>query len=160
MQRAQAEDQIDAVDADNLAVGEELGQGVERNAIGGVVERGNQNEAVGDVEVGVAGGQALAIEEDGGGHGQGHDAERLAVLIAGRLKPQQIVVQRLVVQVISSRLDHGHHGLRTDEPGEVVHMSVRVVAGDAIAEPDDVPGTRKSASTRSIPARSRPGLRH
>ena len=126
------------MDADDLAVGEELGQGVQGDPIGGVVEGGNQDEAVGDVEVGVAGGQALAVEDDGDGHGQGHDAQRLAVLIACRLEPTKILRERLVVGVVTARLDHGHDGLRIDEPGEVVHVAVRVVAGDALAQPDDV----------------------
>ena len=70
MQRAQAEDEIDAVDADDLPVGEKLGQGVQGDPIGGVVEGGNQNEAVGDVEVGIAGGQAWPSKTTGTGMGK------------------------------------------------------------------------------------------
>ena len=75
MERSQAEDEVDAVDADDLAAGEELGQGVQGDAVGGIVEGRDQDEAVGDVEVGVAGRQPLAVEDDRPGHGQGHDVE-------------------------------------------------------------------------------------
>src|SRR5262245_33993339 len=54
VERPEAEDQVDAVDADDLAIGEELRQGVQRDAIGRVIEGGNQDQAVCDVEVGIA----------------------------------------------------------------------------------------------------------
>ena len=56
MQGAKTEDQIDTVNSNDMAVGEEFGQGVQGDAIGGIVEGRNQNEPVGDVEVGIAGG--------------------------------------------------------------------------------------------------------
>ena len=68
---AEAPDEVDGVDADDFAVGEAGGDGVEGVAVVGVVEGGDEDEPVGDVEVGVAGGEALAFEEDGCGHGEG-----------------------------------------------------------------------------------------
>ena len=62
---AEAPDEVDGVDADDLAGGEAGGDDVEGEAVVGVVEGGDEDEAVGDVEVGVAGGEALAFEEDG-----------------------------------------------------------------------------------------------
>src|SRR5579859_3617893 len=79
---AQAPDQVDGVDADDFARGEAGGDDVEGVAVVRVVEGGDEDERVGDVEVGVAGGEALAFEEDGRGHGEFDYVERLALLFA------------------------------------------------------------------------------
>ncbi len=60
---AEAPDEVDGVDADDFAGGEAAGDGVEGVAVVGVVEGGDEDEVVGDVEVGVAGGEALAFED-------------------------------------------------------------------------------------------------
>ena len=76
---AEAPDEVDGVDADDFAGGEAGGDDVERVAVVCVVEGGDEDERVGDVEVGVAGGEALAFEEDGRGHGEFDDVEGLAL---------------------------------------------------------------------------------
>ena len=53
------------MDAYYFAVGEAGGDDVEGVAVLRIVEGGDEDEAVGDVEVGVAGGETLAFEEDG-----------------------------------------------------------------------------------------------
>jgi hypothetical protein len=78
---AEAEDQVTAGDADYFAVREELGEGAEGVAIVRIVERGDDYEFIGNVKVGVAGGEALAIEINWTGHGERFYAERVAVLI-------------------------------------------------------------------------------
>ena len=75
---AEAPDEVDGVDADDLAGGEAGGDGVEGDAVVGVVEGGDEDERVGDGEVGVAGGETPAMEVDGRGHGEGDDLEWLA----------------------------------------------------------------------------------
>ena len=120
--------------------GKSCGQGVERLAVGGVVEGRDEHQTVGDVEVGVAGRQPLAVEDDRLGHRQRDDAERLAVLVAGLLEPSQVLLQRLVIGVGSARLDDGDDGPGVDEPRQVVDVAVGVVADDPAAEPDNVPG--------------------
>jgi len=65
MEGAETPDEVDGVDADDFARGKAAGDDVERVAILRVVEGGDEDERVGDVEVGVARGQALAFEEDG-----------------------------------------------------------------------------------------------
>src|ERR1035437_6078811 len=56
VQRAQAPDQLRAVNAHHFPAGEVLAQYGQRRAIVGVVEGRCQHQPVGDVEVGVAGG--------------------------------------------------------------------------------------------------------
>ena len=68
------------------AIGKELGQGIERDAVGRIVEGRDEHQAVGDVEIGVAGRQPLAVEDDRPGHGQLDDAQRLSILVACRLQ--------------------------------------------------------------------------
>jgi len=62
---AEAPDEVYGVDADDFAGGEAAGDDVEGVAVVGVVEGGDQDESVRDVEIGVAGGEALAFEDDG-----------------------------------------------------------------------------------------------
>ena len=64
VQRAQSPDQIDRMDSNDLAGREAAGDDVEGVAVVGVVEGGDEDQIVCDVKVGVAGGQALVVEED------------------------------------------------------------------------------------------------
>src|SRR5260370_28357705 len=80
---AQAPDQVDGVDADDFAVGEAAGDDVEGVAVVAGVEGGGEDERVGDVGVGVAGGGALAFGNDGRGHGGGGDLEGFVVWVCG-----------------------------------------------------------------------------
>ena len=84
-----------AVDADDFAVGKQLGEDAERDAVVGVVEGGHQHEAVGDVEVCIAGRQALAAEDDGARQGQFDDGELLSVERARGFEAGKIFGQRL-----------------------------------------------------------------
>ena len=136
---AEAPDEVGAVDAGDRAVGEAVGEGVEGDAVVGVVEGGDEDEAVGDVEVGVAGGQALAFEDDGRGHGEGEDLEGLAVCrlraawrrsrfsASGRWFSSAVLGSTAVRMVFSA-----------DEAGDVVDVAVGVVAGAAAVEPEDL----------------------
>ena len=54
VERAEAEDQVAAGDADDFAAGEEFGEFVEGDAVIGVIERGHDDEIICDVEICVA----------------------------------------------------------------------------------------------------------
>ena len=56
-------------------------------------------------------------------------------------KAAEIVAERLVVYVFAIGLDHGNDCVGRDEAGQVVDVAVRVVAVDALAEPDRVRGS-------------------
>src|ERR1700730_6283108 len=79
---AQAPDEVYGVDADDLAVGEAARDDVEGVAVVAVVEGGDEDERVGDVEVGVAGGEALAFEDYRRGHGEFDYFEGFVVEVA------------------------------------------------------------------------------
>src|SRR5215475_12618510 len=93
---AQAEDQVAAGDGNDFASREEFGECVEGEAVAGIVEDGEKDDFVGDVEVGVGGGKALAVEVDGSGHGQSFNAEGLAVLVPGGFEEREIFLERRV----------------------------------------------------------------
>ncbi len=86
MERPQTEDEVAAVEADDLTTGEEVGQDLERLVVGRIVEHRDEHQAVGDVEVGVAGRQTLALEDHRLGHRQLDHTHGDAVLDAGRLE--------------------------------------------------------------------------
>jgi hypothetical protein len=137
---AESPDEVAGINGDDFARGEQRGQRVQGDAVVGVVEDGHEHDAVGDVEVGVAGGQAALLEDDGAGHGKFDDVERLAGLICSGAEAAEIVAEGLVVYIFGISLDHGDDGVGGDEAGEVVDVAVSVVAEDAAAEPDGVRG--------------------
>src|SRR5262249_9168235 len=133
---AKAPDEVAAVDADNFTIRKEAGDDVERDAIVGIVESGNENEIVGDVKVSVAGGQALSAKDDGAGKWKLNDLELAAVSISGGAEAAQVFLQRLMVRVRAVGFDGGEHGSGSDEAGDIVDVAVRVITLNAAAEPD------------------------
>ena len=78
------------MDADDFAVGEAVGDDVERVAVVAIVEGGDEHEAVGDVEVRVAGGKSLAVMFDVAGHGKFDDVEDAALFIAAFIQARAV----------------------------------------------------------------------
>ncbi len=126
------------MDADDLAGGEAGGDDVEGVAVVGVVEGGDEDEAVGDVEVGVAGGKALAFEDDWCGHGEFNDLEGVAGEVAEVAEAVEVFGEGQVVFVVDVGLDGGEDLVFADEAGDVVDVAVGVVAGAAFVEPEDL----------------------
>src|SRR5260370_25083721 len=123
MQRAEAEDQVAAGDADNFAAGEEAREGVEGDAIAGVVEGGDDDEFVGNVKIGVAGGQTLVIEIDWRGDGESFDAERPAVEVLRGLNHAEILPGRHLVDILRGRLHDGALSGRQNARGEATAVA-------------------------------------
>ncbi len=133
---AEAPDQVYGVDAYDVAGGEAFGDDVEGVAVVAVVEGGDEDEVVGDVEVGVAGGQALALEDYRRGHGKFDDVEGLFLQVAGGAEAVEVFGEGKMVLVTSVGLDGGEDGVFVDKAGDVVDVAVGVVAGAAFVEPD------------------------
>src|SRR5437660_12791044 len=138
MHGAEAPDQVAGVDGNDFAGREELGQNVQRDAIVRVIEYGNENNAIRDVEVAVASGQAPAFEDDGRRHEQLNDLEAFAVLIGRGLEPAEILCERVVVFVVPVGLDHRDDLAGRDETRDVVDVTVGIVACDTTSQPDYV----------------------
>ena len=128
------------MDADDVAGGEAFGDDVEGVAVVAVVEGGDEDEVVGDVEVGVAGREALALEDYGRGHGEFDDVEGLALTFASAVasgaEAIEVFGEGKVVLVVGVLFDGGEDGVFADEAGDVVDVAVGVVAGAAFVEPD------------------------
>ena len=125
------------MDADDLAVGEAAGDDVEGVAVVAVVEGGDEDERVGDVEVGVAGGEALAFEDYGRRHGEFDDLEWLVVEVAEAAEAVEVFGEREMVFVVGVGFDASKDFVFVDEAGDVVDVAVGVVAGAAFVEPED-----------------------
>ena len=104
---------------------------------------GTRTSDVGDVEVGVAGGEALAFEDDGRRHGEGDDLEGLGLTFAGgadvvaeAAEAVEVFGEGEVVLVGGVGLDAGEDGVFGDEAGDVVDVAVGVVAGAAAVQPE------------------------
>jgi len=133
----EAPDQVDGVDADDFAGGEACGDDVEGVAVVGVVEGGDEDEPVGDVEVGVAGGEALAFEDDRCGHGEFDDFKGFVFEVAEGAEAVEVFGEGEMVFVVGVGLDAGEDFVFGDEAGDVVDVAVGVVAGAALVEPED-----------------------
>ena len=114
---AESPDEVAGVDWDDLSRGEELCQRVEGDAVVGIVEDWNEHDAVCDVEIGVAGGEAALLEDDGAGHGEFDDRQRLGVLVGGGLESAEIFGERFVIYIFAIRFDHGDDCVGSDEAG-------------------------------------------
>ncbi len=126
------------MDSGDAAAREVVGDDVERVTVVGVVEGRDQDEIVGDIEVGIAGGQALVVEDDRSRHGQLDDVERLASQIAGGAQAVEVFGEREVIFVVGAGLDAGEDGVFSDEAGDVVDVAMGVVAGGAPVEPENL----------------------
>src|SRR5260370_1879747 len=135
MNGAQPPDEVAAVDAGDFAAWKEIGKSVERHAVVGIVEGRNQNQIVGDVKIGVAGGQPPALEDDGAGKRQGNDPELTSLKIGCGAQAVEIVLERLVVWVRPAGVQNSYHCICRYEASQVVHIAVAVVARNAPPPP-------------------------
>ena len=138
MEATETPDDVGAVDADNLAVAETLLEDVGGTGVVVALVGGKDDQAVGDIEVGVAGGKPLPFVVDGRGHGQLDNSGLLAVGQAATVEGGEVLLQGLVVAVVFVALDSGDDGVGGDETAQVVDMTVGVVAVDAVTQPDDI----------------------
>ena len=136
MDGAEAPDEVSAVDGDHFALGQQRGDDLQGYAVVGVVEDRDQHQVVGYIKVGVAGGQARSFVVDRLGHGQLDYAERAAFLVGGGVQAGQVLGQRGEVGVLAVGFHGGYDGVGADEAGDVIDVSVGIVAGDAAVEPD------------------------
>ena len=138
MEGTQAPDEFGGVDADDAMLRHLALKDFEGKSVVGIAVRREQHDAIGDVEIGVAGGETLAVVLDGPGHGQFDDAERLARGILHGVKPFEILLEDLEIGVLRILFDDGGDSIGIEETGEIIDMTIGVIADDAIAEPKDL----------------------
>ena len=145
---------------DHRPVAEQLGEQPKRSAVVRIVERGRENRAVGDVEIGVTRRKPLAVEVERRGQRQGDDLDLRAVFEPHPFEPLAILLQRSVIDVAGIGLVAEHHGARVDEAAQVVDMPVRVVAGDTLAQPQHVRDAQVVAEGPLELGARQPGVAH
>ena len=104
-------------------------------AVGWIVEGRHEHDAVADVEVHVARRQTLSVEEERPRQRNRDHPQRAPAQVAHCPQAPEVVGQRRVVVVAGVGFDGGHDGVRAHETRQVVDMAVRVVTGDAPAQP-------------------------
>src|SRR5579885_810471 len=119
VQSAQSPDEVSAMNANDFTVREKLCENAQGLAVIGIIECGNQDQPVGDVEVAIACRKPLAIKNDGRRHGQLDNVERLAIEIARRLQAVKIFRERQMVFVIAVVLNDGDESVCVHEAGDV-----------------------------------------
>ena len=138
MQRPQAPHQIHRVNPHHRPIGDQLADESECDPIVRIIERGHENGAIRDVEIGVARRKPLAVEVQGRGHRQRDDLDLPPVFEPHPLEPLAVLVQGAEVGVVGVGLAAQHHGPRVDEAAQIVHVPVGVVSRDALAEPQHI----------------------
>src|SRR5271165_6108113 len=126
------------MDAADCVLREDLGENAESFAVIGIVESGYQNDAIGDIEIGVAGGKPLFIKDYRRRHWQFDDFERLPVRTSSCLQPLQVLGKRQLVLVRCIWLSRGYDFVFGNKTGDVVNVAVRIVSGTAAVEPYDL----------------------
>ena len=137
VESAEAPDEFAAIDRDDLAGGEGL---VERGDGPGIVLAAidrKEDGGVRDIEICVARGEALALAFHAGWHGERENMKRLAARKSHDVESVEVALEGLEIWVVLVFFDGGDDGGRADEPGDVIDMAIRVVALDAVAEPED-----------------------
>lgn len=142
VQRAQAQHKIRAGDADHFAVRKELRQLVERHPVIRVVECGNQNEPICDVEVRVAGGKPLAVKKNWRRHRKRLHSQRVTVLVLHLAQEGKVFLQRSIVHIGGVFFAGDYHGLRIGEACQIVDMAVCVITRNSIPKPEGVAGSQ------------------
>ena len=98
----------------------------------------HQHATVGDIEIGIASRETLAVIFHHARHGQFHDAQRISVLILHRPQTVQILLQETVIGVGRILLNHSDHGPRIREPSDIIDMPIGVITNDSIAQPENM----------------------
>ncbi len=151
-------DEIHRVDADDRAIGEELAEDAEGEPVFRVVEGRDEDGRVADVEVRVGGREAPPVEEKRRGHRDKGDFDLRAILEPQALEPLAVLLEGGVVLVGAVLLAAENDGAGAGESRDVVHVSVRVVAGDAPVQPEDIAGAQKIAEDLFVVAPRHPGI--
>src|SRR6266478_7815733 len=135
---AEAEHQVAAINRDEFAAGEKSCKSVEGDAVVGIIEYRNEYNFVRDIKVGVTAREPLVVEENRRGRRQRFNAQRFAALVFCRFQKREIFLQCGIVGVGFIFFNNRDHGCGIYEAGEIIHMAVRVVAGDPVFQPNDV----------------------
>src|SRR5882762_2403444 len=115
--RAQPPYQVAGINGDHPPGREEFSQSVQRDAVIRIIEYGYEYDAVGDVEICVAGREPSPFKHNRPGHRQLDNVEGLAVLIMRGFESAEIVAERLVVHIFRIGLNHSHYRVGGDESG-------------------------------------------
>jgi len=126
------------VDAAYFAAGEEFGKDTKGAPVAGIVERGYKHRVISDIEICITGRKALAVEDNGCGHGQGNHFGARAVFEAGVPDPFPVLGEGTVIGVVGIGFLTENKSAGIYKAAEVVHVAVGIVTGDAFAEPEDV----------------------
>jgi len=148
MKSSEAPDKVYAVDPDHRTVADKLGECPEGDAVLGIVEGGNQNGRIADVEVGVACGQPLTVEIERRGHGQADYLDSGVILQPQALQPLPVFLEGAVVGIARVVLLAQDDGPWSNKTADVVDMPVRIVTGDPSPQPEDLLDSEEIAEDR------------
>lgn len=87
----------------------------DRPGIVAFAENREENDGIRDVEIRIAGGEALAAAFDAAGHGERVDMQRGAVREAHRVKEVEVPAERFEIRVVLVLFDGGQDSIPRNE---------------------------------------------
>src|ERR1700691_584846 len=138
MNGAESPDQINGMDSDYGACGEQIAENAESYTVPRIVECRHQHGRIRDVEVCVAGGEAHALEKERRRHGQLNDVHFGSVFQPCLAQALPIFFERPVVLLTRVFLATKDDSASAHKAAQIIDVTVRVVPCDSFAEPYNV----------------------
>lgn len=135
MQRAESPDQVYCMNAYNMTLRKQLAQDTQRTAVLWVIEGRNKDNVVGNVEIGITGGQADASKKKRGGHGDINNRQGLSPIQTYTLKAFTVFFQSAVIIIVGILFPTQNDRCGIHETTNIVHMSMGVIAGNPVSQP-------------------------
>lgn len=98
----------------------------------------NEDNPIADIKIGIRGRKTLTFEDHWAGHGHGDNLQGTPVLILHGSEPLQVILKGLVILIGRVLLHNRYDGCGIHESREVIHMTIRIITNNAIAQPEDV----------------------
>src|ERR1700683_4531478 len=138
MNGAESPDQINGMDSNYRACGEQIAENAESYTVPRIVECGHQHGRIRNVEVRVAGGEAHALEKERRRHGQLNDIYFGSVFQPCPSQALPIFFERAVVLLVRVFLTAKDDRASIHKAAQIIDVTVRIVSCDSFPEPYNV----------------------
>ena len=146
MERSESPNQLAAIDSDDAASWKTFAQDRQRCFVSGISECWYEYASVRDVKVRVTRRQPQPFAHDLLRHWQ-RDEIQLVTTDFHLAQARKIFLERLVIFVVAIFFDDSHNCPFGNKTRKIVDVSIGVVSGNAVAEPENIAHTKKIPQT-------------
>src|SRR5215469_15827877 len=109
-------------------LGKQARQQVQRDPIVGIVEGGDQDNLIGDIEIRVAGGQALCLEYGSIRQRKLNNLELAAEQVGSCRQALEILLKRSVIRIAAAGLHNGDDRICRNKTGNIIDVPVSIIS--------------------------------